>query len=203
MNDREFNELVARAAEEHQATTPIPRERMWQKVQTSRRQISGRPWSRYLQASMAVAAVLIIGIGIGRWSNPVLDNGPVALATSEMDASVPDLYLISTLTLFNSADALLTDFQLGGFESENREPTGRWAADMLRQTRLLQGTPAGDDPELEGLLTDLELVLAQIISIGSNNSDQDVAWIRSGLHEKSTIDRLRAVTDRRNVLDPL
>ena len=69
-----------------------------------------------------------------------------------------------------------------------------WAGGMLVQTRLLMGTPVADDPAVLELLEDLELVLAQIVGISRDNCARDMAWIRSGLENRSTIDRLRRMS---------
>ena len=203
MNDRDFDKLVGRMADEHHNPPPTPRERMWRQVQAGRAQPVGRSRHRFMRTAWAAAAVLVIGIGIGRWSSPPTETGPVAVNNPVREAQLPDLYQQTTLALFNRADAMLTDFRVAGCTAGNLEPTGRWASEMLVQARLLQGTPVGEDPELEALLMDLELVLAQIVGISPDHCDRDVAWIRSGLNERSTLNRLRAVTDRRDVLDPI
>jgi len=72
----------------------------------------------------------------------------------------------------------------------------------LLQTRLLLDAPATRDIELIGLLEDLELVLAQIVGLSRDNCARDVAWIKQGLQERSTLDRLRMMSDGRDQ-DPL
>jgi hypothetical protein len=57
-----------------------------------------------------------------------------------------------------------------------------------------KGTSAADDIEMNNLLEELELVLAQIVGLSRNNCARDMAWIRQGLQERSTIDRLRTVS---------
>lgn len=195
MDDRDFENLVEQMADAHNPPPPTPRERMWRRVE-ARRVPSARRRPRVNRMVWAAAAVLLLGVGIGRWSRPPESAGPVAVVQPAAKPGYPDLYQQTTLTLFNKADALLTDFRLGGCEAAELDPTTKWATGMLTQARLLQGTPAGDDPELAGLLQDLELVLVQIVAINPDNCDSDVAWIRSGLNERATLDRLRAVTDR-------
>ncbi len=116
---------------------------------------------------------------------------------------MPDIYQHSTQTLFDQADVLLTEFRLGDCSTQELDSTSRWASGMLVQTRLLQGTPVGQNPQIGPLLLDLELVLAQIVGINPENCDQDVAWIRSGLNQRETLNRLRTVNLRRETQDPL
>jgi len=201
MTERDFEKLVERMADVHNDPPPTPRERMWRQVEARRTRTS--PKRRIPRTFWAVAAVLLLGIGLGRWSSPPRDAGPVAVAVPRTPEALPELYQQSTLALFNKADALLTDFRLSGCDAGEMDPTHEWATRMLRQARLLQGTPVGQNAELEGLLMDLELVLAQIVAINPENCDRDVAWIRSGLTQRATLDRLRAVTDRSTALDAI
>ena len=41
---------------------------------------------------------------------------------------------------------------------------------------------------------ELELVLAQIVGLSRDNCARDMAWIRDGLRDRATIDRLRTVS---------
>jgi hypothetical protein len=202
MNERKFEKLVEGLAEENHNPSSAARHRMWQQVQGQQSLNPAKSRFRYLKVAAAMAAVLVVGIGIGRWSNPVVQQGPVADLKTEA-AARPDVYQQSTLALFNRADALLTEFRLGDCSTAKWDPTSQWAAGMLMQTRLLQGTSAGQNPELGPLLMDLELVLAQIVGINPEHCDQDLAWIRSGLNKRSTLDRLRVAINRSGELNPL
>jgi hypothetical protein len=201
MNDQEFDKILGQIVDEHNSPPAVPRERMWRQVQAHRLQPARRPMRRLMQAAMAMAAVLVIGIGIGRWTSVPHETGPASEVTLQRDTPLSGLYAQATLALFDQADVMLTDFRLTGCAAKELEPSSQWASQMLVQTRLLQGTPVGENPELETLLMDLELVLAQIVAINPKTCDRDVAWIRSGLTERATLHRLRAVTDRPDVLD--
>ncbi len=65
MNDREFEDLVSHLAEENHDPAPVPRERMWRQIQAQRTEPKPARRSHYWQMSLAVAALLVIGIGIG------------------------------------------------------------------------------------------------------------------------------------------
>ena len=96
--------------------------------------------------------------------------------------------------LFGRADFLLTDFKVRSCGTADLTEVPDWAGGMLVQTRLLMGTPAADDLEMKNLLEDLEMVLAQIVGLSRENCAGDMAWIRQGLLERATIDRLRTVS---------
>jgi hypothetical protein len=105
-----------------------------------------------------------------------------------------DVYRLAATDLFGRADFLLTDFKVRACETADLAAVPEWAGGMLVQTRLLMGTTVADDPATMDLLEDLELVLAQIVGLSRNHCARDMAWIRSGLENRSTIDRLRRMS---------
>jgi hypothetical protein len=159
------------------------------------------PVFRVLRISAAVAAVLVIGIFIGRLTEnqgtvPLADIAPVAVIQTEPDPPhiKKDVYAMAARDLFGRADFLLTDFKVRSCGTDNLTEIPDWAGGMLVQTRLLMGTSAAEDIQMNNLLEELELVLAQIVGLSKNNCARDMAWIRQGLQERSTIDRLRTVS---------
>ena len=53
--------------------------------------------------------------------------------------------------------------------------TGKWAREMLTNTRLLLDSPAGDDPVRRRLLEDLETVLVQLVQrSGASADDREI-----------------------------
>jgi hypothetical protein len=65
---------------------------------------------------------------------------------------------------------------------------------MLVQTRLLMDTSVDEDPGMHALLQELEMVLAQIAGLSPEHCARDMAWIRRGLQDRATIDRLRMMS---------
>lgn len=68
--------------------------------------------------------------------------------------------------------------------------TGRWAREMLVNTRLLLDSPAGDDPLRRRLLEDLETVLVQLIQ-RSGADDEDREILDRTLERTQLLTRLR------------
>ena len=213
MNDESFDELVEQMSRHHNPPPETPRDRMWERIDAERRS-RGRVDRSEARAStglnsgfwrLAAAAVAILAIGIAVGKMLPQDNGqPAPMAevqpsiTPGQEAPGSLLYEHTATRLFGQADALLTDFRATSCSGKNLEATHSWAGDMLLQTRLLLGTDlATDDPadrQLVNLLLDLEMVLAQIAGISNNNCARDMAWIREGIEERSTIDRLRLMS---------
>ena len=206
MNEQDFKKLLSQARQTHNVPPEVPSERMWQAVEAGGVKPISRPGFQLWKPALAMAAVLVIGIGIGRWSTPETLNTAVSELSVPEDKTpdrVSELYQVTAFALFDRAEALLTDFRMEGCRAQQMESTSRWAGNLLTQTRVLQNSPAAENVELANLLTDLELVLAQIITINPDHCAQDVAWLRSGLAQRATVDRMRAASTRNNQSAPL
>jgi len=207
-NNEQDREEMARL---HNRPPEVPRDRMWERIDAARAERRSvlqpdftprpRPVYRILRLTAAVAAVLVIGIFIGRLTEntvtvPVIDTAPVAVTQPEPARPdvKSDVYAMAARGLFGRADFLLTDFKVRSCGTDDLTEVPDWAGGMLVQTRLLMGTSAADDIEMKNLLNELELVLAQILGLSRDNCARDMAWIRQGLQERSTIDRLRTVS---------
>jgi hypothetical protein len=208
MDDKEINEM----ARQHNRPPEVPRDRMWARIdaeRTDRRNVvkpdftpRHSPAFRILRLTAAVAAVLVVGILIGRMTletgtPPIVDAAPVAVIqepSPEIGDLRRDVYAMAARDLFGRADYLLTDFKVRSCGKDDLSEVPDWAGGMLVQTRLLMDTSAADDLEMKNLLDELELVLAQIVGLSKDNCAGDMAWIRRGLNERATIDRLRTVS---------
>jgi hypothetical protein len=220
MDDKEISKMARR----HNPPPEVPRDRMWAKIDAARADrrediqkdtqkdiqkvvkpdFTPRhgPAFRVMRLAAAVAAVLVLGIFIGRMTQenkslPVVDSTPVAVIQEKTTADPGlrrDVYAMAARDLFGRADYLLTDFKVRSCGREDLSEVPDWAGGMLVQTRLLMDTPAADDLEMNNMLEELELVLAQIVGLSKDNCARDMAWIRRGLQERATIDRLRTVS---------
>ena len=164
-----------------------PRDRMWARIdaeRADRRKVVTADFSprrspafRILKLTAAVAAVLVLGILIGRMTQetgtpPIIDSAPVAVVkepTPETGNLRRDVYAMAARDLFGRADFLLTDFKVRSCGKDDLSEVPDWAGGMLVQTRLLMDTPAADDLEMKNLLEELELVLAQIVGLSKDN----------------------------------
>jgi hypothetical protein len=205
MNDQEFDGLVERMKQEHHTPPPVPRDRMWARIEAARH---GRPvrtpqpsaWRRWGRPALAAAAVLVLGFSIGRMSTrpdagPLVADAetvtPPAAARAPRTEASP-LVRHAAASLFNRADVLLTDLKVS--RCAQREDSGAvpaWAGGLLVQTRLLLDTPLADDPDTKHLLQDLELVLVRITGLSTADCAGDVDRIRRDLETNATLDRLR------------
>jgi len=107
-----------------------------------------------------------------------------------------NLYQLAARQTLVQAEALLTTYRRA--EDGQRDPAAmqqaaRWSRDVLSSTRLLLDSPASRDPRLRQLLTDLELVLAQIVQLsGAPLQAGERELIERALHERDLLPRLRS-----------
>lgn len=191
MNDDRFEERLRDMARDYHRPPETPREAMWAAIVAGRRRAEPRvfilpPAWRW---GLGMAAVLLVGIAIGRWIRPQQIQPGVTPPVAATGADVP--YQVAATQYFNRTETLLA-----GFRADAR--TGRvdtlfvvQARELLSSTRLLLQSPAGRDPRLKPLLEDLELVLAQIAQLPRGRDSEDVNLITQGMDQQSVLTRLR------------
>lgn len=112
------------------------------------------------------------------------------------DSTVQSLYRTAAVQTLVQAEALLTAYR--GAEGTTRDPqalrdAARWARDVLSSTRLLIDSPAGRDPQLRMLFTDLELILAQIVQLsGTPLEARERELIDRAMRDRDLLPRLRS-----------
>jgi len=112
------------------------------------------------------------------------------------DTAAAALYRAAAVQTLVQAEAVLTAYR--GAESATRDPqamqqAARWARDVLSSTRLLIDSPAGRDPQMRTLFTDLELVLAQIVQLsGTPLQDSERELIDRAMRDRDLLPRLRS-----------
>ena len=112
------------------------------------------------------------------------------------DSTVQSFYRTAAVQTLVQAEALLTAYR--GAEGTTRDPqamqqAARWARDVLSSTRLLMDSPAGRDPQLRMLFSDLELILAQIVQLSGTTLDaRDRELIDRAMRDRDLLPRLRS-----------
>ena len=145
---------------------------------------------------MPLAAALILGVAIGRYSVP--RTGPetmpqVAAGPAARDSvSLEEPYQHTTSQYLGQAAALLVALPAGVREARGDSPYLGRAHDLLLTTRLLLDSPAARDPRFRELLDDLELVFAQVVRLQSAQSSEELELIREALEQRDVLPRLRS-----------
>jgi hypothetical protein len=180
--------ILARKAERNVTRMPRPTS-IWR---------SPRMW-----VPAAAAAMLLIGIAIGRYSSPGdIVPGPIAgrdttadtrQEAAESPAREPDIsaYQMAAIPILNQAELLLTQFRTGDIREENGKSVADRAASLLTDTRLLLDSPAADDPKMRRLLGDLELVLVQMVQMPDEDEQEEKELIAESMNKRSLLPRLR------------
>jgi hypothetical protein len=201
MTDDRFEDFVRRAAQGYHRPPDTPREAMWARIAAARAERrresrTRREWQpvRWVGWGLAAAAVLALGVGIGR-SIERREAGGAQTASSATAAApareqVPAAYRIAAMDHLRHVETFLTVFQ-----SEARlgevEGMPELARGLLENTRLLMDSPAGRDAHMALLLDDIELVLAQIASYGGGDGPE-LSLIEQGIERRGLLLKLHA-----------
>lgn len=202
MEDR-FDDVLIEAARDYHEPPETPRELMWARIEAVRNERARRrqqlrvlysPWTRW---GMGIAAALAIGIGLGRLTigrgpdgTGAVEIAPAPRGTAEAPASAQLAYRLAATEHLTRAETFLTSFR-----SEPRESGAEFmshAQDLLSSTWLLLDSPAAEDPVFRSLLEELELVLVQIVQVGtyeSGTSERDI--VTEGIERRGLLPRLR------------
>jgi hypothetical protein len=158
-------------------------------------------FAHFLTASnlLPLAAVLVIGVAIGRFALP-RSTAPATqvavIADSVQGTSIDGPYQSTASRYLGQATALLASLPTDVNAPNAGEPYKGRAHDLLLTTRLLLDSPAAADPRFRTLLEDLELVLAQVVRLQSAESSAELELIRQALEQRDVLPRLRtAVAD--------
>jgi hypothetical protein len=191
-----FEDFVKARIQELDPLPHIPREEMWGRIEAARRFCRPRGpavpgWTRW---GLGLAAMLAVGIGIGRLSVtsktlPSDDQTAERLQDPEGSASgTPLAYRVAALQELGRAEVLLTSVSTGTVDPQ----VARWARDLLISTQLLLDSPAAREPQLAQLLEDVELLLVQIASSAKTIDKTELNLIQRGIEQTDVLPRLRA-----------
>lgn len=209
----------------------VPREMMWKRVEakrgTAKRRNTKWPQRRtasFWRGASAIAAVLVVGVAIGRYVWPSASNmrhdgasitiataptaptlatsalGPDALASAPVSADpmrvAMDEHLIRTVALLTTVRDRDPDMGPG-------LDVTSWARDLLGTTRLLLDEPTLRDERTRRLLQDLELVMMQLIQTRRNGAEDARRVATETMRDTNLLPRVRAVVTAAAVREEL
>lgn len=185
--------LLAAAREYHRPPEP-PREAIWRVIQAERRvERAARPAPRrWLRWAAAAAALLAVGVGIGRLTHSDPDDGIATRGASDAAPRVNETaYRMVTVEHLGQSEAFLTLFRASVRSGGQERLASATARQLLATNRLLLDSPAAQDRRTRLLLEDLELVLAEIAQLAADAGPDDRELIREGLDRGGVLSRLR------------
>lgn len=198
--------LARDAANDLDGSVEVPRDMMWARIQRARREeapvlVSPRQPAmglRYSRQIAAAAAVLIVGVAIGRYVVPtatttrVAETGnAVALRDAAAAASTDPARVAMQEHLVRTV-SLLVSVRDDSPTARHAVDLGPLAKELLATTRLLLDQPQLRDDRTRRLLQDLELVLLQIIQARSTAPETQNAP-RETLRETNLLTRVNAL----------
>lgn len=208
MNEHDIERGLAQLKETWRVAGPPPLDRMWEAVEPAAFTVPTRTPSRWLRTLLPLAAMLVIGFGIGRMAPSPSQSSPEGLAEAELpaipaaSASEARPFVGVATNYLERVTALLLTLANESGRGQPVEYKASQARDLLATTRLLMDSPDPIEPQLRVLLEDLELVLAQIARLPARPEAPDVYLIDQALDQREVIPRLRVYLAETPTLQP-
>jgi hypothetical protein len=198
MLDDRLDDQLRDAAKDYNDPPETPRDAMWEQIVAMRAAEKAEPLRplrhlRPLRWAAGIAAVLALGIGLGRVSintaPPVAAPAPVATAPAPRVSNAA--YQVATAEHLSQSEAFLTLFRASVRQGGNEQLASATARQLLATNRLLLDSPAANDGRTRLLLQDLELVLAEIAQLSPQPRSRDLDLITEGMEWGGVMSRLR------------
>jgi hypothetical protein len=129
-------------------------------------------------------------------AEPVRPVRATGAEVAARDSVAQTLYRAAAIQTLVQAEAVLTAYrgaESGASDPQVMQQSARWARDVLSSTRLLMDSPAGRDPRMRALFSDLELVLAQIVQLsGTPLQASERELIDRAMRDRDLLPRLRS-----------
>lgn len=186
-----LDDLLRSLAQDYHLPPEPPREEMWKAIQAHRRWYR-RPWARPrgpLVWIAAAAAVLVLGVGIGRMSVKT-DRTPDSVNWESRGVRTAG-FRLTAIEHLSQSEAFLTLFRASTRGGSDERLASATARQLLASNRLLLDSPAAHDRKIRLLLEDLELVLAEIAQLSPQPRENDLELIKAGIERAGVLPRLR------------
>jgi hypothetical protein len=209
MMDDRFDDLLRDTAREYNEPPETPREEIWDRIRAERTEnavkaegpaetgeiLAFRPRRtlRPLSWAAGIAALLALGIGLGRLSvdRPATPAAPPSVAVLARPEVSSTAYSLTTTEHLSQSEAFLTLFKASIRGRGDERLASATARQLLATNRLLMDSPAANDTRTRLLLQDLELVLAEIAQLSPQPRSRDLELITEGLEQGGVLSRLR------------
>jgi hypothetical protein len=213
MRDQDLERRLSELRDNWRVAGDPPLDRMWERVEAAAFAPAPRRGGRWIRTLLPLAAMLVLGFGIGQVA-PRLARKSSAPAAPESVARSPEgarmrnvssqeVPFVGVATDYlERVTALLVTLAGQSRDGKSLEYSATQARDLLATTRLLMDAPQRLDPHLQGLLEDLELVLAQIARLPAKPDSPDVYLIDQTLDQRDVIPRLRVFLAENPISQP-
>jgi hypothetical protein len=201
-DDEQFDDFLRQAAKDYNAPATPRADALWKAIEPEvaraiapkRRSI--RPFT--ILVTSAIAATLVLGVAVGRWTSRQTTPSPAVAASAAPDSSSSNGHARAvTMEHFADAEVFLTSVRSelkAGLPDADRAERSR---DLLVRTRVLLGASQQRTPEVARLLEDLELLLAEIAALPASGSPLDQQILDESMRDGNVIPRIRATLPAR------
>jgi hypothetical protein len=194
-----WDALVLRMGSEAVDARPVPSSgRQW-----TRR---SHPWTRWALGTAAAAALLVIGFFIGRTLDRLPTGGPIpapAVRPAAAPASAETPLLVRTSHYLKRSKVLLLavvnfDLATGDLHGLNPPLQKKTSVELIREGAALKKELKREDPRLQRLVSELELIFLQIANLKAEGDLSEVELIRTGLEQNDILFRISLSELRRS-----
>ena len=199
-DESKFDEFLRRETTGYPEEVRPPADAIWAAIeQDVARAIQPRPGTPrrrlWIVVGLGLAAALVIGVGVGRWSaSPVTTTakGPfTAHPSSDDSARAAAVAEASVLQYLGEAEVFLTavraDLKSGRKDTDRSDRSRQ----LLTRTRLLLSSREPRSPAVDVLLRDLELLLAEISALPDSGRTLDERLLDDRLRHGTILPRIR------------
>ncbi len=204
-DDVKFDEFLRQAAKDYNAPVPPPTDAIWAAIEPDVTQAIGGKSRSFASlrmttwAGLGIAATLVIGVAVGRWTAQKPDVAATAPVSVAANDSASDNVRARTVALDHLADAevFLTGVRADLKSGQADEERAERSRDLLVRTRVLLGAAPNRSPDVERLLEDLELLLAEIAALPQSRGTMDRTLLDESMRDGNLIPRIRATLPAR------
>jgi hypothetical protein len=191
MDNKDLDQMLAEMRRSYNVPPErVPIDAMWGRIEGE--WLGARRIGRGARTAwwMAIAAALLVGVGVGRVTRPRTPVATADLPRTADRASRPADHDHTTARYLGQTAALLIALPAEARAGRADQRFVARAAELLTTTRLLLDSPAAADPKVRALLEDVELVLAQIAHLESERGRVEFELIAQALEQRDLLPRL-------------
>jgi hypothetical protein len=209
MTDHRLNELLDDASRTYRVPPEPDLDAIWAEVE--KEAFGGR--SRFRTAwphapswrvfTMAIAASLMVGVGLGRVAMKSTSATRIAVtpdAAAPSRTSLPAGYDRTATELLGRTVILLATLPAQSGRGADVRFASQ-ATELLTTTRLLLDSPAASDARFKDLLQDLELILAQIARLKNGRGNEELQLITDAVETRDVVPRIHSAVARLSLGD--
>ncbi len=193
-DDDKFDDFLRHAAKDYNAETNPPADAIWAAIESEVAEAI-RPSRRrlWIPVGVGIAATLLIGVAVGRWTSVAAPVAPVAVQVASDDSLRSAAHTrAATFEHLGEAEIFLTTVRADVKSGRTDADRAARSRELLSRTRLLLGASENRSPAVEQLLEDLELLLAEISALPATRPSMDTKLLDESMRDGNILPRIRA-----------